>query len=43
MNQNTFNTQPTFFQKLKNFDFILLTCILLLGLSSVLSMYSTDG
>ena len=43
MNQNTFNTQPTFFQKLKNFDFILLTCILLLGLISVLSMYSTDG
>jgi len=43
MQYNTFTTQPTFFQKLRNFDFILLTCILLLGLISVLSMYSTDG
>ena len=43
MNHNSFNTQTTFFQKIRNFDFILLTCILLLGLISVLSMYSTDG
>ena len=43
MQQNSFNTQPTFFQKLKNFDYILLTCLLLLGLISALSMYSTDG
>ena len=43
MQQSSFNTQPTFFQKLKNFDYILLTCILLLGLISTLSMYSTDG
>ena len=43
MQYNSFNTQPTFFQKLRNFDYILLTCILLLGLISVLSMYSTDG
>jgi len=43
MQYNSFNTQPTFFQKLKNFDYVLLTCILLLGLISVLSMYSTDG
>jgi len=43
MQQNTFSSQPSFFQKLKNFDFILLTCILLLGLISTLSMYSTDG
>ncbi len=35
--------QLTFFQKLRNFDYILLTCILLLGLISSLSMYSTDG
>ena len=35
--------KPTFFQKLKNFDYILLICILLLGLISALSMYSTDG
>ena len=40
---NTFNSQLTFFQKIKNFDYILLSCILLLGLISTLSMYSTDG
>ena len=43
MIHNSFNSQPTFFQKLKNFDYILLICILLLGLISALSMYSTDG
>ena len=43
MQQNSFNVQLTFFQKLKNFDFILLTCILLLGIISGLSMYATDG
>ena len=43
MQHNSFNLQPTFFQKIKNFDYILLTCILLLGLISTLSMYSTDG
>ena len=43
MQYNSFNTKLTFFQKLKNFDFILLFCILLLGLISAASMYSTDG
>jgi len=43
MQDNSFNIQPTFFQKLRNFDYILLTCILLLGLISAFSMYSTDG
>jgi rod shape determining protein RodA len=43
MQYNSFNTQATFFQKLKNLDYILLICILLLGLISALSMYSTDG
>ena len=43
MQYNSFNTQPTFFQKIKNFDYILLACILLLGLISAFSMYSTDG
>ena len=43
MRQYSFNTQPTFFQKIKNFDYILLACIFLLGLISALSMYSTDG
>ena len=32
-----------FFQKFKNFDYILLVCILLLGLISLATMYSTDG
>ena len=36
-------TQSTFFQKVRNFDYILLFCILLLGIISALSMYSTDG
>ena len=43
MQYNSFNTQPTFFQKLRDFDYILLLCILCLGLISSLSMYSTDG
>ena len=43
MQYNSFNTQPTFFQKLVQLDYILLTCILMLGLISAFSMYSTDG
>tara|TARA_B110000967_G_scaffold123698_1_gene126304 strand:- start:254 stop:1375 length:1122 start_codon:yes stop_codon:yes gene_type:complete len=43
MQQNSFNPQLTFFKKLKNFDFVLLTCIILLGIISSFSMYSTDG
>ena len=33
----------SFFQKFKNFDYILLVCILLLGFLSLITMYSTDG
>ncbi len=43
MQQHTFNTQLTLFQKIINFDFVLLICILLLGIISAFSMYSTDG
>ena len=43
MQNNSFNSKLTFIQKLKNYDFILLTCILLLSIISSLSMYSTDG
>ena len=43
MQNKSLSTQLTFFQKLQNFDFILLTCILLLGIISAFSMYSTDG
>jgi len=32
-----------FFQKFKNFDYLLLFCILLLGSISLATMYSTDG
>ncbi len=39
LNNNNFN----FFQKFKNFDYILLVCILLLGFISLATMYSTDG
>jgi len=38
-NNNNFNL----FQKFKNFDYILLACILLLGFISLATMYSTDG
>jgi rod shape determining protein RodA len=39
LNNNKFG----FFQKFKNFDYILLVCILLLGFISLATMYSTDG
>ena len=35
--------QTTFFQKLRSIDYILLICILLLGIISSLAMYATDG
>ena len=41
--QSSFNNQLSFYQKIKNFDYVLLICILLLGLTSAFSMYSTDG
>jgi len=43
MQNTSLNQKLTFFQKIKNFDFILLFCISLLGLISAFSMYSTDG
>ena len=39
LSTNQFN----FFQKFKNFDYILLVCILLLGFISLVTMYSTEG
>jgi rod shape determining protein RodA len=41
--QSSFSHRFTIFQKIKNLDYILLICILLLGLISMLAMYSTDG
>ena len=43
LKQSSYTDQLTFFQKLRSFDFILLFCILILGVISNLSMYSTDG
>ena len=41
--QSSFSNQFTIFSKIKNLDYILLICILSLGLISMFSMYSTDG
>ena len=41
--QSSYTEQLTFFQKLRSFDFILIICVLILGLISNLSMFSTDG
>ncbi len=45
MYQHTRLTNNTFgfFQKFRNFDYILLACILALGFISLTTMYSTDG
>ena len=40
---NRIKNNDNFFKKIKEFDFVLLTCILLLGLISLATMYSTDG
>jgi len=37
------SNQFNFFQKFRNFDYILLACILLLGFISLATMYSTEG
>ena len=37
------NSDLNFFQKLKNLDYVLLVCIILLSITSILVMYSTDG
>ena len=39
----SYSNQSTFFQKLRSFDYTLLTCIMLIGIIGILSMYSTDG
>jgi len=40
---NRLNSELTFFQKVKNLDYILLFCLLLLAILSSMMMYSTDG
>ena len=41
--QRRLKNPNTFFQKIKDLDFSLLICILLLGFISLATMYSTDG
>ena len=41
--QTSFNQDLSLFQKLRNFDYILLICILSLGIISGVTMYSTEG
>ena len=41
--QSSYSDQMTFFQKLRSLDYILLSCILILGIISSFTMYSTDG
>ena len=40
---NRLENKTQFFQKLRELDYILLFCILILGMVSVATMYSTDG
>ena len=41
--QTSYTDRLTFFQKIRSLDFIFLSCILIIGTISSLSMYSTDG
>jgi len=41
--QSSLSDKSTFFQKLRSLDFIMLLCILILGIVSSFAMYSTDG
>ena len=40
---SSLSNQSTFFQKLRSLDYILLLCVLVLGIISSFAMYSTDG
>ncbi len=41
--QSSYSDQLTFFQKLRSLDYILIFCIIILGIMSSFAMYSTDG
>ncbi len=41
--QSSLSDRSTFFQKLRSLDYIMLLCILILGIISSFAMYSTDG
>ena len=38
-----FNNKNNFFQKFGSLDYVLLSCLLILGFISLATMYSTDG
>ena len=40
---SSLSNQSTFFQKLRSLDYVMLFCILVLGIISSFAMYSTDG
>ena len=39
----SYSNQLTFFQKIRSIDYVLVLCILLVGIISSFAMYSTDG
>ena len=41
--QSSYTDKTTLFQKIRSLDYLLLICILLIGIISSFSMYSTDG
>ena len=41
--QRSYSDQLTFFQKIRNFDILLILSVLILGFVGVISMYSSDG
>ena len=41
--QSSYTDRLTFFQKLRSFDYWLIICILVLGIISILAMYSSEG
>ena len=43
LNRTSFTDQLTFFQKVRGLDYVLIGCILVVGIISSFSMYSTDG
>ena len=43
LNRTSFTDQLTFFQKVRGLDYVLIGCILVIGIISSFSMYSTDG
>ncbi len=41
--QFSYSGELTFFQKLRSFDYLLMMCVLFIGIISTFSMYSSEG